>query len=150
MPHHVANASHVAVADLEAFAAIARSLPDQTFVRCTLVELHSAKVWARPANCVCRSCTLCSVHFCTSSLKNCEMQSHAFSSKTLNLSAAIERHLAPSYLQVKVVSVKTDLRYWPCWQLALDAGTGEWRRQVLSTVDSNPPAAGSATAATGA
>lgn len=35
-------------ADLEAFTAIARSLPDQTFVRCSLSELHSAKVKVRP------------------------------------------------------------------------------------------------------
>ena len=43
--------------------------------------------------------------------------------------------------QVKVVSVKTDLRYWPSWQLSLDAATGEWRREVLSTADTNPPTA---------
>lgn len=36
------------LADVDAFVAIARSLADQTFVRCTLVELHSAKVCASP------------------------------------------------------------------------------------------------------
>jgi len=28
--------------------------------------------------------------------------------------------------------VKTDLRYWPCWRLALDPATAEWQRELLS------------------
>lgn len=34
--------------------------------------------------------------------------------------------------KVKVISVKTDLRYWPCWQLRL-VGT-EWRRETLASI----------------
>jgi hypothetical protein len=102
--------------------AIARSLADQTFVRCTLVELHSAKVG--------------------------EQHDPRLPSTALQLSSGCNRQTMQVYLQidcmqVKVVSVKTDLRYWPCWQLSLDRATGEWRREVLSNADPKTPKAAS-------
>lgn len=36
-------------------------------------------------------------------------------------------------VQMKVLSVKTDLRYWPCWELKMDPATAKWRRTVLTT-----------------
>lgn len=34
--------------------------------------------------------------------------------------------------RVKVLTLKTDLRYWPTWELRLDAGLGEWKRVEYS------------------
>mmetsp|Transcript_5922 Transcript_5922/g.16926 ORF Transcript_5922/g.16926 Transcript_5922/m.16926 type:complete len:1162 (-) Transcript_5922:780-4265(-) len=65
------------IPDMEALVRVASALKDETFVRCVLVELHSAKM--------------------------------------------------------KVLSVKTDLRYWPCWELKMDPATAKWRRTVLTT-----------------
>jgi hypothetical protein len=96
--------------------AIARSLADQTFVRCTLVELHSAKV-RTPQHAT--SCSFGIEHRLTM------------------------RHIPVFVLQVKVVSVKTDLRYWPCWQLSLNPATGEWQREVLSNAGTKSPNAAS-------
>lgn len=62
------------------------------------------------------------------------------------LSHGLHPGIAKTCVQVKVVSVKTDLRYWPCWRLALDAASGEWRREVLSTAAANS-SAGQASAA---
>ena len=39
------------------------------------------------------------------------------------------------FVQANVISVKTDLRYWPCWQLKLDPATAEWTREVLTTTN---------------
>lgn len=40
---------------------------------------------------------------------------------------------AVSEAQMKVLSVKTDLRYWPCWELRMEPATATWRRTVLTT-----------------
>lgn len=32
--------------------------------------------------------------------------------------------------RIKVLTLKTDLRYWPTWELRLDKATGEWERAV--------------------
>jgi hypothetical protein len=31
-------------------------------------------------------------------------------------------------IHVQVLTLKTDLRFWPTWELRLDPGTAEWKR----------------------
>ena len=33
----------------------------------------------------------------------------------------------------KVLTLKTDHRYWPTWQLRLDPQTAEWTREAISS-----------------
>jgi hypothetical protein len=34
--------------------------------------------------------------------------------------------------KVKVLSLKTDLRFWPTWELRLDPATAKWTRHVIT------------------
>ncbi len=48
----------------------------------------------------------------------------------LLLRAHCRRRAAPG---LQVLTLKTDHRYWPTWELRLDKRTGEWVRRAISS-----------------
>lgn len=100
--------------DLDAFISVVRQLPDGADVRVRLVHFESNK----------------SKVGCHSACPGCAPSSLCWMDMPLDM-------LSRSNILVveasQVLTLKTDHRYWPTWQLVLDSVTAEWTREPISS-----------------